>query len=124
MPCAGSQGSSARSKAGWPVAEVAAVEGGDGKALADISELVDPVAAVTRVAVKFEESRTGCRTVFRPQVFGVDACATHAAEPQVEAFGLRGTDGMSGHQFGLGVGGVEFTQRGAPVVVEIGGERT
>ena len=101
----------------------AAVERGDRQALAGVGQLVDPIAAVPGVAVELEDGRAGVGSVFGPDVFSVDFGPADAAEPQVEAFGLRGMDGVGRNQLRLGVRRLEFPERGGPVVVEIGGHR-
>ena len=53
----------------------AAIEGGDGEALGDVAELVQPGAGVAGVAVEHEDGGAGAGRGFRAQEFGVDAGA-------------------------------------------------
>ncbi len=66
----------------------------------------------------------GC--LLRPggaEVFGIDARAARAGEPEIEAFDALGGDFLAGNQLGLGIGRVQFAKGFGPVGVEVGGAR-
>jgi hypothetical protein len=54
------------------------------------------------------------------EVFGVDAGAADAGEPEVEGLGVVRGDGGGGAEFGARIGGVEFAEGGVPIGVEVG----
>ena len=100
----------------------AAVHRGDAETLAGVGEFSGPVAAVAGVAVELEDGGS----IFGAggaEVFGVDAGAADAGEPEVEAFDALGGDGGGRDELRGGRGGVEFAEGFGPVGVEVGGAR-
>ncbi len=102
----------------------AAIHRGNAEASAGVSEFIDPIAGVARVTVKLEDGggfARGSRGGFGTQVFGVDAGAAYAGEPQIETLDVRRDDSGAGAEFGLRRRGVELAQGFSPIGIEVGG---
>ena len=98
----------------------AAVQRSNSNALPGVGQLFHPVPAVHGVPVEAQDGRAGGRLAFWPDVFGVDPRAACTSEPQVEAVGVWGVDGLGANQLRCGVGRVEFPERLDPVGVKVG----
>lgn len=59
--------------------------------------------------------------MFRSHILGVDAGAANTGECEIEHLAVFRLNAIPEDQLRLGVGGIKFSQRALPVIVEVGG---
>ena len=61
----------------------------------------------------------GVGSVFRAEIFCVNAGTAHAGEPEVKSLGVAGLDDFAGFEDGRRIGGLELGQGFFPVGIKI-----
>ena len=92
-------------------------------ALARVAELVDPIAAISGIAVEFKDGGVLASWIFWPHIFCVNPRAAHAGVCQIKRLAVRGADRLGAFQFGLGIDRIQFAERTEPVFIEVCGLR-